>query len=124
MGRIHPAPLVVALTLLATGCLGDSRETVSPVHATGRIVTVGGPAPGSPAPIAGAEFRLVGSNHAVDVRAGEDGRFVLDVPPGRYRVVITGHAPASDGGWLPTIPSEVIVASGRTRPLRLVVPIR
>jgi hypothetical protein len=82
MGRIHPAPLVVALTLLATGCLGGSRETVSPVHATGRIVTVGGPAPGSPEPMAGAEFRLVGSNHAVDVRAGEDGRFVLDLRRG------------------------------------------
>jgi hypothetical protein len=32
--------------------------------------------------MAGAEFRLVGSNHAVDVRAGEDGRFVLDLRRG------------------------------------------
>jgi len=124
MRRIHLMAILAVAALLASGCYGSSHQAASTVRTTGTIVTIGGPAPGSPKPIPGAEFRLVGPNCSVNVRADKDGRFAVDLPPGRYRVIVTGHAPQADGGWLPTIPSALTVTSGRTKPLRLVVSIR
>jgi len=123
MRRIHRMAILAA-ALLATGCFGSSHQAESTVHTTGTIVTVGGPAPGSPKPIPGAEFRLVGPNSSANVRADNDGRFAVDLPPGKYRVVVTGHAPQADGGWLPTIPSALTVTSKTAKPLRLVVSIK
>ena len=88
---------------------------------TGRIVTVGGTWPGSPKPIPGAEFRFVGSNQSVSIRADSDGRFAVDLAPGRYRVIIAGHVPQVNGQWIPTKPSAVTVTSEPAKPLRLVV---
>jgi hypothetical protein len=124
MRCIRLAGISAIVALLATGCFGSSHDAGSPVHTTGRIVTVGGPPPGSPEPISGAKFRLVGSNQSVNVRADDDGRFAVDLAPGRYRVIVTGHAPQADGGWLPTTPSAVAVTSATMKPLRLVVSIK
>jgi hypothetical protein len=122
--RARPTAISVVVALLATGCFGSSHGAGSRVHTTGRILTVGGPAPGSPEPISGARFRLVGSHESVNVRADGDGRFAVDLAPGRYRVLITGHAPRADGGWLATTPSAVTVTSGTLQQPRLVVSIK
>jgi hypothetical protein len=118
----------LALIALATaGCIGSSSAGSSQptrVHATGVIFTVGGPSPGSPTPIPGAEFDLVGSTETASVRAATDGRFAADLAPGTYRVVVTGHAPRWNGGWLPTTPSTVRIGTNMPKSIRLAVSIK
>jgi hypothetical protein len=65
-----------------------------------------------------------GSHATATVRAGSDGRFAVDLAPGTYRVVVTGHAPRSDGRWLPTTPSEVTVGPDVAGSIRIVVSIK
>ena len=88
---------VLAGSAIATGCLGGAAHDDATVPTTGVIVTMGGPAPGAPAPIPGVELRLVGAGGSVNVRADRRGRFTADLAPGHYRVTITGHGPMSDG---------------------------
>jgi uncharacterized surface anchored protein len=110
---------------MAAGCLGSSNDTNSAVHADGKIVMVGGPPPGTPRPVSGAEFRLVGHEGSESVRADRDGRFSVDLPPGTYRVVVTGHAPRTDRNWDVTNPSAVTISSSETaKPLLLVFSIK
>jgi hypothetical protein len=117
--------IAVAFALSVTACRGVSLDGGdSKVETKGVIVTVGGPWPGGPKPISGAEFRLVGSGDQVAIHADRNGRFTVDLAPGAYRVVITGHAPQSNGEWMPTIPDRIVVARGSTRPVRLVVSIK
>lgn len=118
----------VVVLALAAGCAGQSSPLTGSagatrVHTVGSIVTVGGQAPGSPRPIAGAELQLVGEGTSAAIHADSAGRFSVDLPPGRYRVVITGHAPSWDGGWLPAMPSAVTIRA-HAPPVRLVVSIK
>jgi hypothetical protein len=118
---------LVLIMLAASGCLGSSSAGSSQplrVHVTGVIFTVGGPAPGSPTPIPGAEFDLVGSTENVSVHAATDGRFAADLAPGTYRVVVTGHAPRWNGGWLPATPSTVRIRANTPKSIRLAVSIK
>jgi hypothetical protein len=126
MRIVHPiAAAVLAASALATGCLGGAPHAdVATVPTTGVIVTVGGPAPGAPAPIPGVELRLVGAGGSVNVRADRRGRFTADLVPGRYRVTITGHGPTSDGLLMQPRPDEIVVPQAGGHPVRLVVSIK
>ena len=91
MRTVRPvAAAVLAVSALATGCLGGAPHAdVATVPTTGVIVTVGGPAPGAPAPIPGVELRLVGAGGSVNVRADRRGRLTdaIVVPhPGDHPV--------------------------------------
>jgi hypothetical protein len=115
---------VLAVLVLATGCRGAPHADVATVPITGVIVTVGGPAPGAPAPIPGVELRLVGAEDSVNVRADRLGRFTAALAPGRYRVTITGHGPTADGLPMQPRPDAIVVPHAGGHPLRLVVSIK
>jgi hypothetical protein len=69
---------------------------------SGTLLGVGGPAPGAAFPwsgtvtlrATGAAYHTKGS--AYRTTAGDDGRFEVSLPPGRYRV--TGHSPSYNDG--------------------------
>jgi hypothetical protein len=112
------------LAFALSACLGSSGNSGgSTVETRGVIVTAGGPSPGAPEPISGAEFRLVGNGDAVSIRADSNGRFTADVAPGSYRVEVTRHAPQSDGEWMPTTPDRIVVTRDPTT-VRPVVSIK
>jgi hypothetical protein len=116
---------VLAASAIATGCLGGApRADVVTAPTTGVIVTVGGPAPGAPAPIPGVELRQVGAGGSVNVRADRRGRFTADLAPGTYRVAITGHGPTAKGLPMQPTPHEIVVPHAGGHPLRLVVSIK
>ena len=114
---------VLACSAIATGCLGASR-TAATVPTTGVVVTVGGPAPGAPAPIPGVELRLVGAGGSVNVRADRRGRFTADLAPGTYRVMITGHGPTANGQPMQPTPDTIRVPYAPGHPLLLAVSIK
>lgn len=121
--RWYPVLTPVLLAVAVSACAGGvSPTTSSLVRTRGVIVTVGGPAPGSPRPIA-AEFRVAGAGGSATVRADRHGRFVFLLPPGTYRITITGHAPESDGRPMQLLPNEIHVRPSGSR-IRLVVSIR
>lgn len=131
-GMWRSVVLTVGLAGVLAGCSFDpivSRESVSKAtlpratQVRGMIVTVGGPAPGPPRPIPGARLRFRGLRESAVVVASKDGRFAFDVPPGRYRVEIIGHAPMANGTFISPIPDSVVVRRGG-KPLRLVVSIK
>jgi hypothetical protein len=126
MRIVHPVTVaLLAASAMATGCLGGgSHPDVATVPTTGVIVTVGGPAPGAPAPIPGVELRLVGADGSVNVRADRRGRFTADLAPGTYRVTITGHGPTADGALMQPTPDVIVVPGVGRHPVRLVVSIK
>jgi hypothetical protein len=125
MRILRPATVpLLAASAIATGCLGGTPHAdVATVPTTGVIVTVGGPAPGAPAPIPGVELRLVGAGGSVNVRADRRGRFTADLAPGTYRVTITGHGPTANGAPMQPTPDEIVVPRAGGHPVRLVVSI-
>jgi len=116
---------VLVASAIATGCLGGGPHAdVATVHTTGVIVTVGGPAPGAPAPIPGVELRLVGAGGSVNVRANRRGRFTAVLAPGTYQVTITGHGPTASGQPMQPTPDTIRVPHAPGHPLRLAVSIK
>jgi hypothetical protein len=117
---------LLALALLAAvlpACAGGSSTAASGVVRTrGVIVRVGGPAPGSPRPIAAA-FRVAGANGSASGRADRHGRFTLLLKPGTYRVTLTGDGPESDGRPMQPVPNMIHVRPSGGR-IRLVVSIK
>ena len=110
---------VLVASAIASGCLGGgSHPDVATVPTTGVVVTVGGPAPGAPAPIPGVELRLVGAGGSVNVRADRRGRFTADLAPGTYRVTITGHGPTANGQPMQPTPDTIRVPRAPGHPLR------
>jgi len=117
-------PGLTALVLVVCGCGGGSSATSGEhVRTDGIIVTVGGPPPGSPRPIAGARFEVTGSGETADVRADSHGRFAFDVAPGTYRITITGHAPMSGAAFMQPRHRTIVVRPSGPR-IRLIVDIR
>jgi hypothetical protein len=115
-----------ALVLLALGvsaCAGGAPTTASGlVRTRGVFVTVGGPPPGSPQPIA-ARFRVTGPGGSATGRADRHGRFALMLAPGTYRITITGRGPESDGRPIQPVPHVIHVGPSGAH-IRLVVSIR
>ena len=126
MRIVHPVTAAVLVaSAIASGCLGGgSHPDVATVPTTGVVVTVGGPAPGAPAPIPGVELRLVGAGGSVNVRADHRGRFTADLAPGTYRVTITGHGPTANGQPMQPTPDTIRVPRAPGHPLRLAVSIK
>jgi hypothetical protein len=121
--RWYPVSVLVLLALAASACAGGASSTASGlVRTRGVIVRVGGPAPGSPRPIA-AEFRVTGPGGSTTGRADRHGRFTLLLRPGTYRIAITGHGPESDGRPMQPVPNVIHVGPSGAR-VRLVVSIR
>jgi hypothetical protein len=116
---------VVLLALVVSACGGGagSSTTGDLVRTKGVIVTIGGPAPGSPRPIAGARFEVKGSGESAGVHADAHGRFAFDLVPGTYRITITGHAPMSGSAFIQPRHGTIVVRPGG-RPIRVVVDIR
>ena len=121
--RWYRVSALVLLALAVSACAGGASSTPRGLVRTGgAIVTVGGPAPGSPRPIA-AEFRVTGRGGSATGRADSHGRFALLLEPGTYRVTITGHGPECDGR--PVQPGRNVIHVGRSGVrVRLVVSIR
>jgi hypothetical protein len=92
--------LLVAATALLSGCSGAASDAGSSVTASptpssqgtlhGRLIRVGGPAPGAAVPLAGA-VTISGPTASRDVTVGTDGTFSIDLPPGKYTIL--GHSP-------------------------------
>ena len=116
---------VLAVSAIGISCLGGAPHAdVATVLTTGVIVTVGGPAPGAPAPIPGVELRLAGAGGSVNVRADRRGRFTADLAPGTYKVTITGHGPTADGLPMQPTPHRIVVPPAARYPLRRIVSIK
>jgi hypothetical protein len=121
--RWYPVVAPVLLAVAVSACAGGVSPTTSGlVRTRGVIVTVGGPAPGSPRPIA-AEFRVAGAGGSTTGRADRHGRFTLLLHPGTYRITITGHGPESDGRPMQPVPNVIHVGRSGAR-IHLVVAIR
>jgi hypothetical protein len=93
------------------------------VRTRGVIVTIGGPPPGAPRPIAGARFKVDGNADGAAVRANSHGRFAFDLTPGTYRITITGHAPMSGNAFMQPRHPTIVVPPGGGR-IRIIVDIR
>jgi hypothetical protein len=115
--------VLVLLALAVSACAGGASTTARGlVRTRGVIVTVGGPAPGSPQPIAAA-FRVTGPGGSATGRADRHGRFALLLQPGTYRITITGDGPESDGRPIQPVPNVIHVGASGAR-IRLAVSIR
>jgi hypothetical protein len=103
--RLHAAIAAAAAgALIMTGCSG--HPTAAQV-VTGRLVRVGGPAPGSPVPLPGSIKAVDAAGHAYAAKADQSGRFRLTLPPGVY--TLTGHSPLISSG------KQLCAAGGRLR---------
>ena len=97
----------------ATGSLAPPQSITDGigdrVQVVGLLEGVGGPAPGAPRHWPGT-VAWAGPTHGT-VPVGSDGRFVLSLPPGRYR--LTGHSPMyGDGAYLCQAPRPLVVRAG------------
>jgi hypothetical protein len=119
----HRALSALVLALVVSACAGGSTPTTSGlVRIHGVVVRVGGPAPGSPRPIA-AVLRVAGAGGTATVRADRHGRFAFLLKPGTYRITITGNGPESDGLPMQPVPDVIHVRPSGPR-IRLVVSIK
>ena len=120
----YRALAVALLAIVVSACAGGSSSTSDGlVRTRGVILTVGGPPPGAPRSISGAEFKVDGSGKGADVIADRHGRFAFDLAPGTYRITITGHAPMSGNAFIQPRHGTIVVRPERP-PVRLVVDIR
>jgi hypothetical protein len=83
---------VVAGVLILAGCSGQPADEQT---VTGMLVRVGGPpslsGPPPALPLPGTVVARNGAGLQFTATVGNDGRFELSLPPGRYR--LTGHSP-------------------------------
>lgn len=90
-----------ALGIIAAmaGCQGTHPDGVTAGTVKGRLVRVGGPAPGLPVPLPGhVTATATGGTPAQTVAVGRDGKFSLNLPVGTYHftgtspLIASGHA--------------------------------
>ena len=98
--------LAVVVGVTASACHSDHPAGV----VKGRLVAVGGPAPGSPRPLAGT-VSFTGPE-AKSVSVGKDGAFQISLPPGTYKV--QGHSPLYGGGTYTCSPMNPHPRPGET----------
>lgn len=119
--RIRSVVLLLCAASMIAACSGSSTLATGAAasHATtmsgtlsGRLVTVGGPVPGAPSPVAGS-VTVTGAGVHRDVKVGPGGAYSVSLPSGRYAVV--GHNPfvTSDSVAMPCPgPREAHVTPG------------
>jgi hypothetical protein len=117
-------PLVSLLVLLLlTACASDEAASSSGVRGqvllgpTCPVVQEGSPCPDEP--LGGVEVRALANGEAIaQTTSGEDGRFELDLPPGRYTLeAVVGP----DGPGMFAKPVAVTVTAGAF--IEVVVPV-
>jgi hypothetical protein len=109
MNRRVVAVLVAGMAVLV-GCAGSpaGQQAVS-----GTFMRVGGPAPGSPVPLPGTITARAATGQTFTASAGQNGRFTLSLPPGRYHV--TGRSPLMQSGQTAcSAEEELQVTSGKS----------
>jgi hypothetical protein len=86
------AGAAAAVVLILAGCSGQPADGQT---VTGMLVRVGGPptlsGPPPSLPLPGTVVARNAAGQQFTATAGNDGRFDLSLPPGRYR--LTGHSP-------------------------------
>lgn len=96
--RLLHCSVAAAMLLAVTACGGDDKPEAtkpsssfpSPAFATiqGRLLAVGGPAPGDPRPMRRGTITLVGTDGSrIDGAVDAKGHYAVGVTPGSYRVV-------------------------------------
>jgi hypothetical protein len=84
------AAVAVAVTLAAWG------STPTTGFVSGRLQTVGGPAPGTPKPIGGKVIVFGLNEKSYSAKVGADGQFLFQVPVGSY--FVRGSSPLYESG--------------------------
>jgi hypothetical protein len=94
---------VLAALLVLAGCSSAPgyRQTVP-----GTFVRVGGPPPGAPFPLPGSITARAAGGQTFTATAGQNGRFKLSLPPGRYRV--SGRSPLIQSGQVACAPATPV----------------
>jgi hypothetical protein len=95
---IAAAALSITVFTAVTGCQQSGPDGITAGTITGRLLRVGGPAPGSPVPLSGSVTAAAPGGHpSATVSVGKNGRFTIrNLPVGRYR--LTGTSPLIDSG--------------------------
>jgi hypothetical protein len=125
--RVRSAALVLGclLALGVAGCGGEDKPEASGPTAPpsalpasvgtvqGRLLMVGGPAPGAPDPVPG-RLTIKGTGSTLHADIGKDGTYAIQLAPGRYR--ITATSPSIDDGAMTctTAPATTTLTAGRT----------
>ncbi|MBO9523596.1 MAG: carboxypeptidase regulatory-like domain-containing protein [Nocardioidaceae bacterium] len=119
MRNLAAGVLAVVVLASATGCSGgddkaaggkDTRPTSTfptPDSATiqGRLLAVGGPAPGDPRPMKRGTVTLTGADGSrIQGQVDADGRFAIGVSPGTYR--ISARSKDYQGGAADCLPAK------------------
>lgn len=122
MSRNAVLVLTVGAAVLA-GCSGCSGSPGYQQAVPGTFVRVGGPAPGSPVALPGTITARAVTGQTFSATAGQNGRFILSLPPGSYR--LTGRSPLMQSGQM-TCPAtaELRVTRGKSaKPVTVVCSI-
>jgi hypothetical protein len=87
-----------ALGIVAVaGCQGSHPDSITAGTVKGRLVRVGGPAPGAPVPLPGhVTATATGGTPTQTVRVSKDGEFSFNLPVGTYH--LTGTSPLIGSG--------------------------
>lgn len=110
--------VAAAALLLAAGCGGDEKPEATPSSAfptpdsatvEGRLLAVGGPAPGDPRPMKRGTITLTGPDGSrISGQVDAEGHFAIGVTPGTYRVV--GRSKDFNAGGADCLPKKRTVA--------------
>jgi hypothetical protein len=123
---VKPAAALCAVLLLTVaGCGGGAAKqpkantSVPPTSAPatgivqGRLLAVGGPAPGDPRPMAGTVTFIGPDGSTAKAPVDKTGRFSIGLYPGLYR--IRGSSPTFDRGAVcSTRPASTTLIAGKT----------
>jgi hypothetical protein len=95
---IAAAALSLVVVTAVTGCQHSGPDGITAGTVTGRLLRVGGPAPGSPVPLPGSVTAAGPGGHpSGTVSVGKDGWFTIrNLPVGRYW--LTGTSPLIGSG--------------------------
>lgn len=123
--RILTAVFAVVLAAALAGCGGSDKTEAKPgtnappssAPATavvrGRLLAVGGPAPGTPRPMSGTVTITGPDGSTTKTQVDQTGTFEIGLYPGTYR--IHGSSPSFDDGALcSTDPPSTKLAAGKT----------
>jgi hypothetical protein len=115
------------LALGLSGCGGDDEpkpkvaEPTAPPSSLpasvgtvqGRLLLVGGPAPGAESAAPG-KLRITRPGSSVKADIGEDGTYAIQLAPGSYRITATSPKYDNSDGTCRTDPPVTVIAAGKT----------
>jgi hypothetical protein len=90
-------PITICATLLALLAACTNSDDAALATISGRLLAVGGPAPGTARPLPGTVTLENTATHSTTLlRVGQDGRYTTSVGAGTYKIV--GHSPLYGSG--------------------------